>query len=644
MRWLIKDSEIQEVEHLLLPVGCHFADDALEVIRHWDSVDVSACPGSGKTTVLLAKLKLLADRLPLDNGAGICVLSHTNVAINEIKKKLPGYADRLVGYPNYIGTIQTFIGRFVTTPYLRRTFGRSIQPLDDRTYAQHMLYKMKCKAYFSLDSIVRSSYQYSGIKKYADCVSYVMALYSNDDGALCIKNQKKVLAGVSKPSAQQFIKLKEDLLIDEGIMRYEDTFRYADRAIDELSDQYTDLFSARFRYVYVDEYQDCNKAQRNALHKLFDPSKCIVTHIGDPDQAIYNSYKDMTVDWCPNEGFLSIASSCRYNQKIADILSPLRKDKVAIQSSLEEDGNKPVLIIYDNDTICNVLGKYVSLLEERGLHDPNGTYKAIGFVGKVGSAGISISSYWDGFDGAKQQRNGYKYWGAINEICSQLQQGKLYRAEPLLRKLICRLFHYAGVTDAETEKEYTPSSIRAILKEKYCDIYADHILKLVRLSDYDRESVDGVVRATIDTLFKAEAKISESIFNTVPNYFMEDSDNDHKVEADINVFIEPLRGRRIQFDTVHGVKGETHDATLYLETELSRGSDISRVLSYYGIGKLGSSSLYNYSRKIVYVGMSRPRKLLCVAIQESTYLKSKGAFCGWDTIDLRNPKHEDDQV
>lgn len=60
MAWQIENSEIQEAERLLLPNQCHFADDAVQVIRHWGSVDVSACPGSGKTTVLLAKLKLLA--------------------------------------------------------------------------------------------------------------------------------------------------------------------------------------------------------------------------------------------------------------------------------------------------------------------------------------------------------------------------------------------------------------------------------------------------------------------------------------------------------------------------------------------------------------------------------------------------------
>jgi DNA helicase-2/ATP-dependent DNA helicase PcrA len=283
----------------------------------------------------------------------------------------------------------------------------------------------------------------------------------------------------------------------------------------------------------------------------------------------------------------------------------------------------------------------VSLLEERGLHDPDGIYKAIGFVRKVDSAGIKISSYWDGFDGTKLQQSEDKYCGIIDEICSQLQQGKLYRAEPLVRKLMCRLFHYAGVKDAKTGKEHTPSSIRTTLKEKYNDIYTEHILSLVQLTDYARESVDVVVRTMIDALLNVETQENESIFNSVPAYFMEEPMTAHKVKADKNVFIEPLRGRRIQFDTVHGVKGETHEATLYLETELNRGTDIGRVLCCYGVGQAGSSPLYDYSRKIVYVGMSRPRKLLCVAVQESTYRKSKDVFLKWDKADLRRSKGEE---
>lgn len=106
----IDDKELEIVESILLAKGCHC----------WESVDVAACPGSGKTTVLLAKLKLLADRMPFQKGSGICVLSHTNVAVNEIKTKLSDYADILMSYPNYVGTIQSFIDQFVTKPYLKQ--------------------------------------------------------------------------------------------------------------------------------------------------------------------------------------------------------------------------------------------------------------------------------------------------------------------------------------------------------------------------------------------------------------------------------------------------------------------------------------------------------------------------------------------
>ena len=114
----VSDEEIKEIEKILLPKSCYFSEDAQNVIRHWKSSEIVACPGSGKTTVLLAKLKILAERMPFLYGTGVCVLSHTNVAVNEIKSKLNRYADKLLSYPNYVGTIQSFIDQYITKPYL----------------------------------------------------------------------------------------------------------------------------------------------------------------------------------------------------------------------------------------------------------------------------------------------------------------------------------------------------------------------------------------------------------------------------------------------------------------------------------------------------------------------------------------------
>lgn len=90
----VEAANIPELEHLLLPEGCHFAEDAKAVIDCWESTDVQACPGSGKTTVLMAKLQHLAGKMPLPQGRGICILSHTNVAVDEIKTRLTGMPRR----------------------------------------------------------------------------------------------------------------------------------------------------------------------------------------------------------------------------------------------------------------------------------------------------------------------------------------------------------------------------------------------------------------------------------------------------------------------------------------------------------------------------------------------------------------------
>ena len=127
------------------------------------------------------------------------------------------------------------------------------------------------------------------------------------------------------------------------------------------------------------------------------------------------------------------------------------------------------------------------------------------------------------------------------------------------------------------------------------------------------------------------------IFNRLPEYFLDETviaNQMDKIEK--NVFIDPIRSRRIVFDSIHGVKGETHDATLYLETDRQGASDLNRILPYFGAGKLGNSNLFDYSRKLAYVGMSRPKKLLCVAMQAKTYEKSKNVFADdWEIIDLR---------
>ena len=77
----ITDEDILWVEEMM-GGKVHFDSARVNVLKNMDSVDIQAFPGSGKTTILVAKLAILAKKWPYSN-AGICVLSHTNVAITK---------------------------------------------------------------------------------------------------------------------------------------------------------------------------------------------------------------------------------------------------------------------------------------------------------------------------------------------------------------------------------------------------------------------------------------------------------------------------------------------------------------------------------------------------------------------------------
>lgn len=599
--------------------------------------NVAACPGSGKTTVLLAKLKLLADRMPLENGAGICVLSHTNVAVNEIKNRLSDYVDRLLSYPNYIGTIQSFIDRFVTMPYLRNVSGRNVQVVDGFTYAQHMLSKIECnKKYSALKYIIELNFKPGN--QFKTKIDYIQALYIRGDGDLCIGKQHKSLASAKKLSAEQYKKLLIDILKEEGIIRYQDAYTCAQIAIDKLPTEYTDFFSSRFQYVFVDEYQDCNNIQRQAIDSIFDSTKCVVFKIGDSDQAIYNSEEDTTPDWVPQSGFLSLMTSCRFSQEIADVVCKLKRDDKGIVTLVGETGVKPVLLIFSPEKIDKVITGFISALEAYGLSDKNGIYKAIGAIRSENASGLKIGSYWSEFDGTAKKKSEYNYWTLVDEIVRSLSNGKLYKTEQIVRKLLCRVFHYTGIRNPTSGKDYTPATIKKVLEDKYREPYRQWMYEMSTLQKNDRQAVNQVVRKKINELLKINNPETTDIFADLPEHFLDESAViSYTNLLEKNVLIDPTRGRRIVFDTIHGVKGETHDATLYLETDRKGASDLSRILHCFGVGKQGNSTLYDYSRKLAYVGMSRPKKLLCVAMQAKTYEKAKKVFeHEWEIIDLRD--------
>ena len=90
-------------------------------------------------------------------------------------------------------------------------------------------------------------------------------------------------------------------------------------------------------------------------------------------------------------------------------------------------------------------------------------------------------------------------------------------------------------------------------------------------------------------------------------------------------------GFDIELATVHSVKGQTHTATLYLETYFHQDGRGTSAKSYES-QRLSSLFLRNFlsgtegkrvkqSAKMAYVGFSRPTHLLCFAVHKDRFNK-----------------------
>ena len=137
LKLCFSDEQIRKVAQLLrLPthafLGVDGQDPRQTTLRTMETVDIAACPGSGKTTLLVAKLSLLEQNW-ISRTSGICVLSHTNVARQEVEALLGDSASgrRLLGYPHYIGTIHGFVNEFLALPCLR-SLGIPIKVIDNK--------------------------------------------------------------------------------------------------------------------------------------------------------------------------------------------------------------------------------------------------------------------------------------------------------------------------------------------------------------------------------------------------------------------------------------------------------------------------------------------------------------------------------
>ena len=229
-----------------------------------------AAPGSGKTWTACRRFIWRAASWPHQVG-GIALLSFTNVAIREFEDAAGKLGQRLLlRDPNYLGTFDAFVERFILGPFGHLLIGAQTRPRLYRGPRPGDRKNAKLQCWIT-----------NGPRK--------MPVYAWDI-VPAVESNKVAFRTANELGSQPLDKRNADAAVTEllrlGFYTHAQRAYWANRLLVERP-HITSRLAMRFPEIIVDEAQDTNVWLLRLLDKLRDKGTR-VTLVGDPDQCIYS--------------------------------------------------------------------------------------------------------------------------------------------------------------------------------------------------------------------------------------------------------------------------------------------------------------------------------------------------------------------
>jgi DNA helicase-2/ATP-dependent DNA helicase PcrA len=566
-----------------MPIELSFAQKRIVVCKS-PQIIVKACPGSGKTLSVAARLARLLQSNNLGRHQGIAVLSFTNTACEEIKKKLKGEFGRTeeIGHPHFIGTIDSFINNYVFLPYGHLEMGCTVRP-----------------------EIVGTEFNkwhnYDSSKKNYDRTKIVDPNYFFDKVSFDIKNNLLRLAPYQtfnfgkeywvdqRKVNQEYKKYILDLMnmkraiYKDGKANQADANYISYRTIKEKTSIGANLVE-RFPIIIIDEAQDSTDIQMSIIDLLIKSGLKNIMLIGDPDQAIFEwntanpeLFKkkwDNKKDWHQ----LELKENYRSSSNICELLNSFYGNTI-ISNADDKDCLETPDIIAHNDSVARIRDiqkQFYEKCSELGI--PNDEI-AIVYRGK---------SFGEEYFDIEEENGSNKElpWVNKNYYVRDIAHGK-YLTEignfkagiKLLEKgYLKRLLDKTTISSKEIQDYKDEKGYRVFRNELF-----DFIEKLGTIKD---SSLKIWQEATKNNGVLLPIVASRSDVKVEKLFYYDDSINKDKY-----------------INTIHSVKGMSLDAILVFLKKKAVSTNYTTILKSD-----------NEEKRVVYVAFSRPRKLLWIVV------------------------------
>lgn len=236
-----------------------------------DSTYVEACPGAGKTQAIVQRF---VERKGGDPRRGVALVSFTNAAVDEARSRCGSQPELLLA-PNFVGTIDGFINRFIVGPlFAARTaiapsFRDSWQNVPGSTFGAP-----KVAGQYSLDWF---DFELCGGARFN------LRRVRSDRRKAAEALEEWAVKRLEAAASSLWLRYTRNGLLDAASARL-----YLMQYLEEspTSEMMGEILAARFAEIIVDEVQDCCAADVRLLSFLRQAGIRLIM-VGDPNQAIY---------------------------------------------------------------------------------------------------------------------------------------------------------------------------------------------------------------------------------------------------------------------------------------------------------------------------------------------------------------------
>ena len=540
---------------------------------------LTAIPGSGKTFVVGKRIHDLHSTETILPYQGIATLSFTNNASRETEDTYYLTSGKRIKYPDFVGTIDSFLNQFIVTPYAHLVMGDRTKP-PTIVSSNDFLYK-----------------KYPQMNKYARAYTPLDVTYRVD--------------GSITHSSSGFEESMKQMMHKNNLLSLGDISYYAMKIL-ETTD-IASLLIKRFPYIMIDEAQDCSDVQMKIIDILVGTGHENIMLIGDPFQSIYvwrNARPELFIDKVNNWNSLSLDISQRSGNAICQLLNRFHQCEEYIKPcNSVQDCRVAVMSTENLDEVNSTVRNFFEKCEEMEINVSREN------VGILCGSNFLVSS----FSGIKES-NMYNLWKADIASCCSLPiraKSKFFKADYTgAMNLLVNYFYYQVNHSLPKNNDELERSGLLLIDRK---VLIWNCLNKIPNFEVDLDTwifqANNVISETAGLLgieikyplIKKRFRNGEEPSGVMTSWLVERNESTYKIASKMTV------------ETIHQAKGKSYDAVLVPFVARSQKVNINKLINALSCKNLFRDNT-SEDERCIYVAFSRPKKLLMISVPKDEHL------------------------